>query len=431
MNLPCLTRRQFAFAGASALCIGSGRAIGAVGKLPAIPEDHPSASFDREMETFMEARKIPGGALAVLKDRRLVYACGYGWADREKREPVRPDSLFRIASISKPVTAAAILKLVEQGKLKLDDAVLDYITLEPHWLNGRSIDARLRKVTLRQCLQHTGGWDRDKSFDPVFRSVDFAQALGKPSPASADDVIRNMLGLPLDFDPGTRYAYSNFGYCLLGRVIEKVTGRSYEEFTKEAILAPIGVKRMRVGATLEKGRADGEVRYYTPNDATTDSVFAAQPGRAPVPYGGFHLEAMDAHGGWIASAVDLARFAASMDNEAPVSLLKRESLRSITEPPAAPVARKQDGAVADVYYGLGWQVRAINGRPGKFNCWHTGSLPGTRTLLVRRWDGLSWAVLFNQRQDLPNLPDGAIDPAMHRAADAVKQWPQEDLFGEY
>ncbi len=405
--------------------------MGALVKLPAMLEDHPLASFDREMEAFMEARKIPGGALAVVKDRRLAYARGYGWANRETQEPVRPDSSFRIASISKPVTAAAILKLVEQGKLKLDDAVLGFIDLKPHLINGQSMDARLEKVTIRQCLQHTGGWDRDKSFDPMFRSVDFARSLGQPPPASAGDVIRNMLGRPLDFDPGTRYAYSNFGYCLLGRVIERVTGRTCEQFTKEAVLAPIGVQRMRIGATLEGGRAPGEVRYYTPDDATTESVFASTPGKVPVPYGGFHLEAMDAHGGWIASAVDLARFAAAMDDQGPNPLLRKESLHAITEPPPAPVSRTQNGTVADAYYGLGWQVRPIKGRPGRFNCWHTGSLPGTRTLLVRRWDGLSWAVLFNQRQDIPNLPDGAIDPAMHRAADAVKQWPQEDLFGEY
>src|SRR5882672_1621081 len=82
-------------------------------------------SFDREIEKFMSARNIPGGALAVVKDRRLVYTRGYGWADRENKVPVKPTSLFRIASISKPFTAVAVLKLVEDGKLSLDARVWD------------------------------------------------------------------------------------------------------------------------------------------------------------------------------------------------------------------------------------------------------------------------------------------------------------------
>lgn len=387
--------------------------------------------FDREMEEFMKARNVPGGALAVVKDRKLVYARGYGWADKEKEEPVQPASLFRIASLSKPITAVAVLRLVEQRRLKLDDRAFDYIDLEPHLPADGKVDERLRRITIRQCLQHTGGWDRDRSFDPMFRPVDFASALGKPPPASAADVIRNMLGLPLDFDPGQRYAYSNFGYCVLGRVLEKVTRKTYERFVKDAVLRPAGVKRMRIGASLEEGRAEDEVRYYMPNGEMTDSVFACKPGKVPWPYGGFHLEAMDAHGGWIASAVDLARFAAALDNPKRSRLLKPESFRLMYEPPPAPVSRNEDGSLKPTYYGLGWQVRLKSGASGRASYSHTGSLPGTRTMLLRRSDGVSWAVLFNQRQNIPDLPDSAIEAALHRAADAVTDWPKQDLFAHF
>lgn len=393
--------------------------------------DPRMVSFDREVEEHMKARGIPGGALAVVKNRKLVYARGYGWADKAKEEPVQPASLFRIASISKPITAVAVLKLVEQGKLKLEDKAFDFIDLKPHLPGGGKADERLRRITIRQCLDHTGGWDRDKSYDAMFRPVEFAKALGVPSPADAKTVIRYMLGQPLDFDPGERYAYSNFGYCVLGRVMEKITGKGYEQFLKESVLAPAGIKRMRIGATLEKGRATDEVRYYMPDDKQADSVFASQPGKVSWPYGGFHLEAMDAHGGWIASAVDLARFAAALDDPKQSKLLKADSIRLMYEPPAPPVSRNSDGSLKDAFYACGWNVRPIPSQPGKANYWHTGSLPGTRTMLVRRWDGLSWAVLFNQRQEIPNLPDGAIDAALHRAADAVKEWPKEDLFPQF
>ena len=388
--------------------------------------------FDREIQKCMAARSVPGGALAVVEEGRLVYARGYGWADRENKIPAKPGSLFRIASISKPFTAVAVLKLVERGKTSLDTGVFDLLALgaEPMQPKGGKFDERWKQITVRHLLQHTGGWDRDKSFDPMFRSRQIAKTLGIASPPGPRDIIRYMLDQPLDFDPGTRYAYSNFGYCILGRVIEKVAGMSYEKFVQSSVLAPIGIQQMRVGASLESKRAEGEVRYYMPRDEMTESVFDAHPGRVPWPYGGFCLETMDAHGGWIASAVDLARFAAAFHDPEHCPLLKPETIRTLHAPPASPVSRNDDGSLKDHYYGCGWLIRPV-GTEGKANWWHTGSLPGTYTLLVRRHDGVSWAALFNQRSDDDKLPDSEIDPALHRAANAVIRWPKFDLFRQY
>ena len=382
-------------------------------------------AFDREMEAFMKARGIPGGALAVVKERRLVYARGYGLADREKSIAVEADSLFRIASISKPVTAVAVLKLVEDGKLDPDGRAFDIVKAEPP---GEG-DVRLPAITIRQLLHHTGGWDRDKSFDPMFRPRRIAKAAGVDAPAMPPAIIRYMLGQPLDFAPGSRYAYSNFGYCVLGRVIEQIAGRTYEEFVRAEILAPMNIRRMRLGASLQGREAPGEVRYYTARDGAGESVFE-EGKKVPFPYGGFCLEAMDAHGGWLASAVDLARFAAALDDPAQCPVLKKESFATLHEPPSAPVSHRKDGTLSAAYYACGWSVRPV-GKEGRANYWHTGSLPGTATLLVRRWDGLSWAALFNQRSEDRALPDSAIDPALHRAADATAEWPAEDLFGKY
>jgi N-acyl-D-amino-acid deacylase len=382
-------------------------------------------AFDREVEAFMQARKVPGGALAVVKNRRLVYAHGYGWADREKGISVRPDSLFRIASISKPITAVAVLRLVEEGKLDLDARAFDLVKLKPLPSAGAKRDPRLSQITVRQLLQHTAGWDRDQGFDPMFRSRAIATAAAEPPPARPQAIIRYMLGRKLDFDPGTRYAYSNLGYCVLGRVIEAVSGQPYETFVQEKVLAPIGIRRMRVGATLAS--TPDEVHCYTPDGSKGDSVFPGTPKKVPWPYGGFYLEAMDAHGGWIAAVTDLARFAAALDDPDHSPLLKPGTLRTMYAPPPPPVSRTKDGALEPAYYGCGWSVRPV-GTAGKASCWHTGSLPGTYGLFVRRWDGLSWAVLFNQRSEAKKLPDGAIDPALHRAADAVTEWPEENLF---
>ncbi|MCP3694044.1 MAG: beta-lactamase family protein, partial [Planctomycetaceae bacterium] len=169
----------------------------------------------------IKTHQVPGASLAVTRAGKLVYARGFGYADLAKKQPVQPGSQFRVASLSKPITAVAILQLVDQGKLKLTDHVFTILKPKPVFENPTDkMDPRLRQVTILHCLQHSGGWDRSASFDPMFQSVRIARSLGVEPPARAEHVIRFMMGKPLDFDPGTRYAYSNYGYCLLGRVIE-------------------------------------------------------------------------------------------------------------------------------------------------------------------------------------------------------------------
>ena len=112
--------------------------------------------FDQMMREFVKENEIPGAALAVAKEGRLVYARGFGWADRENRKPVQPHSLFRIASISKPITAVAILRLVDKGKLKLDDKAFALLSHKPHLGKDTKVDPRLKEVTIRHLLQHRG-----------------------------------------------------------------------------------------------------------------------------------------------------------------------------------------------------------------------------------------------------------------------------------
>ncbi|HEY0550336.1 MAG TPA: serine hydrolase domain-containing protein [Verrucomicrobiae bacterium] len=421
-----MNRRHFIKTGTLALAVAAQGCVTTVKPSKKVPL---AQAFDHEMNEFMEARKVPGGALAVVKDGRLVYARGYGWADRDAKIPVKADSLFRIASVTKPLTAAAVMKLVEEEKLALDTKAFPLLNMQPAVMSFRDPEPRLRDITIRQLLQHTGGWDRDKSFDPMFRSERIATATNSPRPATAVNVIRYMLSRELDFDPGTRYAYSNYGYCVLGRLIEKLSGQTYEEFVRKTILAPIGINQMRIGASLDGKQAPGEVRYYA-GDELADNVFPGESMKVPWPYGGFHLEAMDAHGGWIASAVDLARFAAALHDSERSPLLKPETFAAMYAPPPAPVSRNEEGLLERTYYGCGWMVRP-KGQGGRPNYWHSGSLPGTSTLLVRRGDGLSWVALFNQRSEDKQLPDQAIDPALHRAAARVEKWPDEDLFSNW
>ena len=155
---------------------------------------------------------VPGASLAITKDGRLILAKGYGLTNMENQKLVQPDTLFRIASISKPITAVAVMQLVEDGLLNLDDRVFQILDrFQPP--EGVHKDPRLDDIAVRHLLQPSGGWDRGRSYDPMFSTGKVEDELGVPKPASCRDVIRFMLGHPLDFDPGTGYAYSNFGYA--------------------------------------------------------------------------------------------------------------------------------------------------------------------------------------------------------------------------
>ena len=389
--------------------------------------DDKLASFDQLMRDFLEKHHVPGASLAVTDQGRLVLARGYGYADIAQHEQVQPKSLFRIASISKPITAVAILQLIEQGKLKLDDMVYDVLDFkEAIEKAGADFDIRQREVTIRHLLEHRGGWDRDKSFDAMFEPVRFAKLLDVPAPAGPHEVIRAMLREKLDFNPGERYAYSNFGYCLLGRVIEKLTGMPYEAYVKTRVFAPLGIRSMRIGATRLEGRADGEVRYYQPG--TGKSVFQSDIGQEiPGPYGGWHLEAMDSHGGWIASAVDLARFAAAFDDPDHCPILSRASIDLMHARPPGLAGHDEAGKEKETFYSLGWFNRAV--ADGRQNHWHTGSLSGTATILIRRHDGRNFICLLNTRVSPASTHlSRDIDSLLHIAADSVKSWPTENQF---
>ena len=185
---------------------------------------------------------------------------------------------------------------------------------------------------------------------------------------------------------------------------------------------------MRIGHTLRKDRAPGEVRYYGAPGKTTDAVVGPRMGKpVPWPYGGWYLEALDAHGGWIASAPDLVRFASAFDVPEQCPILTARGVHTMFARPSGLAGHTRKGAPRDSFYACGWQVRPVSGGA---NTWHSGSLDGTNALLVRRHDGLSWAVLFNSREEFKKEePAVAIDGPLHEAADAVKTWPTHDLFG--
>jgi CubicO group peptidase (beta-lactamase class C family) len=380
-------------------------------------------AFDQSVRDLMREYAIPGGAVALVRDGKLFYARGFGYADVENKTPVQPDALFRIASVSKTLTSAAILKLVEEGKLRLDDRVAPFIAhLTP--APGATVDPRWDEITIRHLLNHTGGWDRNKpdgGFDPIDRPAIAAAAVNAPAPASSETLIRYMKGMPLDFNPGEKFAYSNFGYIVLGRVIERVSGMRYREYVRARVLEPVGANRTQQGRSHMSDAFPDEVKYYFPNSGVNaplvPSVF---PGEGPVPlnYGGFYLEAGDASGAWVSSTIDLLRFVGGVDGRAsPPDILSPQLVAEMTGSGAKVC---DDGTC---YYAAGWFVRPVQDGA---TWWHGGDLPGTKSMLVRSYYNVSWVALFNAAA--PNSFVSELDTALWNALAGVTSFPTQDLF---
>lgn len=388
--------------------------------------------FDQLMEGFVRDNQVPGASLAISRHGQLIYARGFGYANTEQKVPVSPESLFRIASVSKPLTAVAVMQLVEQGKVKLDSPVMDYFQLEPATANGKIQDDRWKRVTVRHCLQHTGGWDRSASYDPIALPQRIADSLKIDTPVPPEAIIRYMLGQPLDFDPGEKFAYSNLGYLLLGRVIETATEQPYEAYVRKSVLAPLGIRDMRLGRALPEDRAKNEVAYYDSKGRTRKCLYPPRLGEeVPLPDGGENLEGYEAHGGWIASTIDLVRFVSAFDQLPSCRLLKADTIRQMWERPKGTAGWDDNGKPKATYFGCGWSVRPI-GKGDKVNAWHGGLIAGTSALMVRRHDGLDWAVLFNTDANADGQILGPkIDPLLHQAAAEVREWPILDLFQSY
>ena len=385
-------------------------------------------AFDQAVAALMPKYKLPGGAIAIVREGKLIYARGFGYADVENKIPVQPDALFRIASVSKPITSAAVMKLVEEGKLSLGDKVAPFIAdLAPP--PGATVDPRWDQITIRHLLNHTGGWDRDKpngGFDPMSRETIAAQALNVTPPASTEILIRYMKGMPLDFTPGEKWVYSNFGYAILGLIVTRVSGMPYAEYVRSRVLLPVGAKRTQQGRSRLADALAGEVRYYVPglglNGMPVPSVF---PGEGVVPflYGGFYMEGNFASGAWVSSTIDLLRFVNGVDGRAvPADIMSPATVAEMTS--------KNNGATVcgdgSCHYAGGWWVRPIQ---GDATWWHGGDYPGTKAFLVRSSTNVSWAALFNAGAS--NAFINELESALWSALNKMTTFPANDLFPSF
>jgi len=335
------------------------------------------------MRNYMEQYAVPGASLAFMRGEHLLYAAAYGVACKSPKADVTEASLFRIASNSKAFTSAAIFTLIESGRLTLTDRVFGTKGILNQFSTNVSHRDWLESITIHHLLTHTaGGWKNGWN-DPMYQKQEYGHQ---------ELIAFTLSSFPLQHPPGTQYAYSNFGYCVLGRIIEKLTGTPYAQYTLEHVISRAGIRDMRIA---NKEPAPDEVHYY-PN-ANDRSAYS------------FPIARMDSHGGWIATAIDqatfLGRLFAPFDTLDEPRLIRGESLKLMTTPTRA-----------NPHYGCGLFVNEDG------TCWHDGSLAGTASVMVHTHSGLSWAAVVNASNYGSNLgPD--LDGLMQKMADSIPNWP--------
>lgn len=368
--------------------------------------------IDKKIQYFVDKWKIAGASVAIMKDGKLVYAKGFGHANLEEKEEVQPEHLFRVASVSKLVTAVAIMDLVEDGSLSLDDKVFgdDGILNDSIYLDIR--DKKVEKITVRHLLEHSAGWTT-RGGDPMFNTLSIAKRLDKEAPVSIQDVIQHELKYKrIYYYPGTRSYYSNFGFVVLGEVIRKVSGVPYEFFVKNEILHPLGIEDMAIGRNLLTDKYPAEVQYYDKPQAPWRLSCYGTGEMTPRTYGGTDIETLSSAGGWVASSVDLLRLLSAIDGfPEREDILSAKSIESITTP-------------RETYLSpLGW--RDVN-KEGEW--WRTGTLAGSSAILMRRPDNISFVMITNSSTWRGSNFSHDMKYLLERAIDNVEKWPQHDLF---
>ncbi|HAM70190.1 MAG TPA: hypothetical protein DCM86_00915, partial [Verrucomicrobiales bacterium] len=336
---------------------------------------------------YMQTYQTPGVSLAIMKGGRLIYAKGFGYADSSTGETVGPLHRFRIASISKPLTSTAILKLVEKGNtFGLDDKVFGSGAVLGTLYGNGNYSAREKAISVRNLLTHTTGWTSD---GPMWDN-----AYGVNHKAIMDWTLDQN---EPTFPPGTQYQYMNLDFHTLGRIIEKYSGMTYDAYVKSAVLAPCGITQMELGDQAAALRKPREVVYYDFSGAD--------------PYVDINPKRMDANGGWIATATDLLQFLRRVDNDPfPSDILSQTSRNEM-----------RNYTLSGSGYGLGW-FTAGGDEEG-----HNGCMTGSSSFLIHKTNGLCFAVLANKRTNCSWELKGAVD-AIIAQLQAKNEWPDYDLF---
>jgi CubicO group peptidase (beta-lactamase class C family) len=373
--------------------------VGAPNNRPASgPIVHELAPLESAMTNFLIAHNFEAGTLALMRDSKLVFRQGYGWRETNFTKVIHPDNLFRLASVSKTITASAIYKLIGAGKFTTNTTIYSYLGIAP-W-NGTLGDSRITNITVQHLLDHAGGWNQYTSpvHDPVFRTIQISTNMGLNYPAMPTNVISWMFSKPLDFAPGTTNVYSNFGYSLLGRVIEKASGKSYMNYIQQDLLGDAGLTNILGFTNVMQSHsrpgdlAPWEIWYAdVPQFLTASAVDFPTNVTARYVDGADYYESYDSFGGLSASANGLCHY------------LLNYLEGNIARP---------TGITFSWFYNF------------------YGSLPGASSVLIQNinqtsttTNGLEFAALFNERDSASEVDNNDAYNAITNAVASITSWP--------
>lgn len=300
-----------------------------------------TAAVTEYVKAEMQRQHIPGMSLLVVKAGKIVRAEGFGLANVELQVPVKPETVFQSGSVGKQFTATAVMMLVEEGKIGLDDPLTKYFSDSP---------TTWKDVTVRELLSHTAGFgDYPKDFN--FRK-DWTE----------DEELKLIESIPLKYAPGTKWEYSNLGYATIGFLIRRVTGEFYGDFLQQRIFQPLGMQSTRIisEADIVPNRAAG---YHLVKGQLKNQEWVAPTVNTT------------ADGSLYFTILDLAKWDAALYTE---KLLKRSSLDLMWTP-----VKFKNGKANDGDYGFGW---FIEDRHGHRCIHHDGAWQGFETAIDRYVD---------------------------------------------
>lgn len=365
--------------------------------------------FDASINRFMRYWGIRGGSFALMRNDSLLYAKGYGFANTQDSIPCEVRNIFRVASVSKLLTAVAVMHLEETGQLSTQDFVFgeDGILNDSLFLDYR--DKKIKKVTVEHLLRHTSGFSNPHG-DAAFNMELVAQFLDKPLPLSMDDMVLYATKNRLRAVPGGRFNYSNLGYIVLSKVIEKVSGIPYETYIKDSILAPIGCYDIHLANNYSDGFRENEVTYYEVKEAEPVPAYDGSDTLVMKSLGGNDVHGLYGAGGWVASPVELLKLVSAI-NKCPVreDFLTPESIDFMT--PYGKNAKPAGWASSSAKFWL-----------------RSGSMSGTSALIKAQKDGYSWVFISNSSSwNGPGLAR-QMNREITQALRKVKKWPETDYF---
>ncbi len=335
--------------------------------------------MDKKVDAFLQKWDIKGASLAIMRNDSLLYAKGYGWADEAEGIHMQPSNLLRMASVSKLITATDIMILRDKGLLSLDDHIFGEGGLLSDMPYAESIsDRNYHKITVEHLLRHQGGFTVSGG-DPMFSTRTVMSNFGLDEAPDNETLISCMLKRRLRFQPGQSQAYSNFGYLLLSQVVEKCSGQSYEEFTRDNIFKPLGIKDFHIANNYYAQRWPGEVRYYVPSNEPPVPEYNCSGRMVTRCYGGNDIHALSGAGAWVGSVPELMKFVAAIDGREGISdVVSAESVKDMV------------AYFDEATFSLGW-----NDTKPSSGWMRSGSFSGTSALVKYFPDGECWIMITN------------------------------------